>query len=142
MKSFLKYCADEDVELRVFYAEISSLKGQKEEKKQIQYLSPPVTMAVLSAYGTDTAKHRRNRMLLILLYDSGARVQEMSDLNLSSLHLDAPHPFVTLVGKGRKTRNVPLLEKTVLHLQEYLKEFHTSSTVLQHHGWSAPQIVN
>lgn len=130
VKSFMKYCADEDIELRVFYAEIRSLKGQKEWKKPIQYLSPPATTAILSAYGTDTSKHRRNRMLLILMYDSGARVQELSDLNRSSLHLDARHPFITLVGKGRKTRNVPLMEKTILHLREYLKEFHAASAEL------------
>ena len=63
-------------------------------------------------------------MLLILLYDTGARVQELADLNLSSLHLEAANPFVTLIGKGRKSRNVPLMNKTVKHLQVYLKEFH------------------
>lgn len=63
-------------------------------------------------------------MMLIMLYDTGARVQELADLNISSLHLDVQNPFVTLIGKGRKSRNVPLLNKTVLHLNEYLKEFH------------------
>ena len=79
---------------------------------------------VLSAYDTATAKHRRNRMMLIMLYDTGARVQELADLNISSLHLREQNPFVTLIGKGRKSRNVPLLNKTVQHLQIYLKEFH------------------
>jgi len=59
-----------------------------------------------------------------MLYDSGARVQELADLTLSSLHLDVPNPFVTLIGKGRKSRNVPLLKRTVQHLEVYLKEFH------------------
>lgn len=62
--------------------------------------------------------------MLILLYDSGARVQELSDLNISSLHIDAPNPYITLVGKGRKIRNVPLMAKTVKHLEIYLREFH------------------
>ena len=63
-------------------------------------------------------------MMLILLYDSGARVQELSDLSMSSLHIDAPNPYITLVGKGRKFRNVPLIEKTVKHLEIYLREFY------------------
>lgn len=66
-------------------------------------------------------------MLLILLYDTGARVQELSDLNLSSLHLEAKNPYVTLVGKGRKSRNVPLIAKTVQHLNTYLNDFHPSN---------------
>lgn len=62
--------------------------------------------------------------MLIMLYDTGARVQELADMNISSLHLREQNPFVTLIGKGRKSRNVPLLNKTVQHLQVYLKEFH------------------
>lgn len=126
IKSFLKYSSDEDIELRSFYTSICSIKAPKEIKKPIQYLAPEATKRILAATDTNTAKHRRNRMLLILMYDSGARVQELADLNISSLHLSENKPFITLIGKGRKTRNVPLMEKTILHLKEYLKEFHSS----------------
>ena len=74
----------------------------KEEKTPIVYLQPKATAAILVAFDSKTSKHRRNRMLLILMYDTGARVQELSDLNVSSLHLDMKNPFVTLVDKGRK----------------------------------------
>lgn len=124
IRSFLKYCSEEDFELRGIYTEICKIKKLKEEKHPIQYLQPNATLAILSAYDTKTSKHRRNRMMLIMLYDTGARVQELADINLSSLHLDIENPFVTLIGKGRKGRNVPLLKKTVQHLFEYFKEFH------------------
>lgn len=125
IRSFLKYCSEEDFELRGIYSEVCSIKKVKEEKKPIVYLQPTATAAILSAFETTTAKHRRNRMMLIMLYDTGARVQELADLNISSLHLREKNPFVTLIGKGRKSRNVPLLNKTVQHLHEYLKEFHS-----------------
>lgn len=128
IRSFLKYCSEEDFELRGIYSDICTIKKQKEEKKPIEYLQPNATAAILSAYDTSTSKHRRNRMMLIMLYDTGARVQELADLNLSSLHLDMANPFVTLIGKGKKSRNVPLLQKTVKHLEVYLKEFHTENT--------------
>ncbi|HAE62862.1 MAG TPA: integrase [Eubacteriaceae bacterium] len=124
IRSFLKYCSEEDFELRGIYTEVCTVKKQKEEKHPIEYLQPKATAAILSAYDINTSKHRRNRMLLIMLYDTGARVQELADLNLSSLHLDMVNPFVTLIGKGRKSRNVPLLKKTVQHLGEYLREYH------------------
>ena len=124
IRSFLKYCSDEDFELRGIYSEVCTVKKQKEEKKPIEYLQPKATAAILSAYDTKTAKHRRNRMILIMLYDTGARVQELADLNISSLHLEMDNPYVTLIGKGRKSRNVPLLQKTVKHLRLYLQEFH------------------
>ena len=124
IRSFLKYCSEEDFELRGIYTDVCSVKKVKEEKKAIQYLKPKATSAILSAYDVDTSKHRRNRMMLILLYDSGARVQELADLNISSLHIGEVNPYITLVGKGRKSRNVPLMAKTIKHLNVYIQEFH------------------
>lgn len=72
IRSFLKYCADEDFELRGIYNEICSVRKVKEEKKPMEYLQSAATKAILAAYDTRTAKHRRNRMILILLYDTGA----------------------------------------------------------------------
>ncbi|MDI6915552.1 MAG: tyrosine-type recombinase/integrase [Desulfitobacteriaceae bacterium] len=60
-----------------------------------------------------------------MLYDTAARAQEIVDLTLRDLHLvNVKSPFVTLTGKGNKSRNVPLMEKTVAHINNYLREFH------------------
>jgi Site-specific recombinase XerD len=63
VRSFLKYCSEEDFELRGVYTDVCSVRKLKEEKKPIEYLQPEATLAILSAYDTDTAKHRRNRMI-------------------------------------------------------------------------------
>ncbi|NSW92769.1 MAG: tyrosine-type recombinase/integrase [Firmicutes bacterium] len=77
---------------------------------------------------TDTKKGRRNRMMLIMLYDTAARAQELVDITLRDLHIvNIKSPFVTLNGKGNKSRNVPLMEKTVEHINQYLQEFHPHS---------------
>ena len=61
IRSFLKYCADEDFELRGIYNDVCTVRKVKEEKKPIEYLQPEATKAILSSYDTRTAKHRRNR---------------------------------------------------------------------------------
>ena len=43
---------------------------------------------------------------------------------MGQLHLDAEVPYITILGKGRKYRNIPLMEKTIQHLRRYIKEFH------------------
>ena len=125
LRSFLEYAADEEAELMAIYNSACTVKGLKVKKRAIEYLERKAMVALLKTPNTTTNKGKRNRMLLILLYDTAARVQEIVDIRLCDLHLEVQTPFVTLHGKGNKWRTVPLMEKTVLHLRQYLKEFHS-----------------
>jgi integrase/recombinase XerD len=62
----------------------------------------------------------RNRALLELLYATGARVQEVSDLTLERVNLE--YRYVRCVGKGGKERIVPLGTSAVKALQRYLQD--------------------
>jgi len=70
---------------------------------------------------TNTKQGRRDLSLISFLYDSGARVQELIDLTPASLNLNKPY-YVTLFGKGRKKRIVPLQDQQVALLQCYMEE--------------------
>jgi site-specific recombinase XerD len=63
-------------------------------------------LKILTLFGAiDPVTGRRDRALLLLLYNTGARVQELVDLDVSDLRRD-PVPLVTLRGKGRKQRTL------------------------------------
>lgn len=127
IRSFLKFAGDEDVELMKFYLSIYPIKSLKIQRKPIEYMSGSAITTFLDAFKTNTIKNRRNRMLLILTYELGMRISEVTNLTLASLHLDIDNPYVTVVGKGNKTRQVPITNKTVMHLHEYLKEFNNDN---------------
>lgn len=125
LKSFMEYCADEDITLVATCNDVCSVRGMKEHKKSVLYMTEEAIETLLKTPKTDTVKGRRNRMMLIMLYDTAARAQELVDITLRDLHLvNAKAPFVTLTGKGNKSRNVPLMEKTVAHINLYLQDFH------------------
>jgi integrase/recombinase XerD len=63
---------------------------------------------------------RRDRALLELLYATGCRASEVSNLKLTDMHLDEGHCICR--GKGDKQRLVPLGKRAILGLQDYLKE--------------------
>ncbi|MGH3504209.1 MAG: tyrosine-type recombinase/integrase [Nocardioidaceae bacterium] len=142
VKAFLAYCSHEDITLIALAQAAKTLRAPASPKKPIDYLSEPETRAVLSAFDGTTTKSHRNRMLLILLYDTAARVGELTDLTLQDLHLAEPG-YLTLTGKRNKTRTVPLTAKAIEHLRVYLEEFHSNTATLSatrpvfyslHHG--------
>lgn len=133
LKSFLKYAAWQDPALMALHEIAATIRAPKAPKKPVEHLAPAATAAILAAPGSTTTISRRNRTLLIVLYDSAARVSEITDATIADLHLAKP-AFITLTGKGRKTRNMPLMDKTVEHLRAYLGEFHPN----QHKHPNAP----
>ena len=106
--------------------QVLGIPYKKAEKHQVGYLSEDETKKLLAAPDTESRKGRRDQAILTLLYDSGARVQELADLRVGDLRLDSPAQ-VKLTGKGRKTRSVPLMDKTTALLQNYLSEQHLDS---------------
>ena len=70
----------------------------------------------------------RNRFIMIMLYDTGARIQELLDITVKDLNLEIETPCVYLHGKGNKVRCIPLMNKTIVHLKEYMKHFHPVAT--------------
>lgn len=120
VKSFLNFASAEEITLVAVYQAAKNIKAPATPRKPIEYLQEEETTAILAAYDGKNLKSRRNRMLLILLYDSGARVGEITALTIEDLTLAIP-ARVTLTGKRDKSRIVPLGAKTVEHLKVYLE---------------------
>jgi len=124
LKSFFHYCALEDSALMALYMDLQKIRSQRIVRNRVDYLSETALKVLLKQPDPSTQFGMRDRFLMILLYDSGARIQELLDLQLRDLHLKDQTPCLYLTGKGKKTRAVPLMEKTIAHLNQYLKQFH------------------
>ena len=77
-------------------------------------------------------------ILLSVLYDTAARVQELADLEIKDVRIEKPS-VITLHGKGNKTRQVPIMDKTQNLLQHYLDR-HMGNTYISQ--GSRPLFIN
>jgi site-specific recombinase XerD len=119
--SFARFLQYQNPDNLIEWQRILSIPMKKTEKKSINYLALDGIKALLKTPDQGTVAGRRDLALLTLLYDTGARVQELVDLTPSQLRFDKPYT-VKLVGKGNKARIVPLMEPTKQVLQRYMEE--------------------
>ena len=119
--SFFRYIQAEEPAGILHFQEISAIPIKKAKKVMVEYLAPESIKLILEQPDRHTPKGRRDLTLLSVLYDSGARVQELIDARICDVNLQAP-AAITLTGKGNKTRRVPIMKNTVSLLQSYMTE--------------------
>ena len=123
IKSFLSYLEYENPVYMFECQKIRSIPLKKAEKKSIKYLTIDGIKLLLQLPNRANRQGRRDFALLALLYDTGARVQEIADLMAENIRCTQPYT-IKITGKGQKTRIIPLLDAQVVHLFNYMKENH------------------
>ncbi len=68
-----------------------------------------------------TPEAKRDRAMLEIMYATGLRVTELVSLDLTDVQLDGEKPYVRLIGKGNRERQIPLLDQPVQELSEYIR---------------------
>lgn len=130
--SFYRYLQYQSLDDIYQCQKILSIKSKKLPNQTMTYLSIDGIKLLLQQPDTTTKKGRRDLALLSLMYDTGARVQEVIDLTPSMLHLGKTST-IKIIGKGNKARLVPMLDAQTIHLRSYLKEFQLGSPVAKLH---------
>lgn len=123
LRRFLEYLGSRDVSMQYLYLEAKQVKRQKSAKTKVCGMSAEAVDALLDAPDTTTAIGRRDLTFLTVMYATGARLDEVRSLTAGQVHLDAPKPYVNLVGKGGKARVGYLLPRATRILRAYMKEF-------------------
>ncbi|MDR1584109.1 MAG: site-specific integrase [Prevotellaceae bacterium] len=123
LHSFVRYMQYNDIEKLKQWQEVLSIRPKKEAGRTLNYLTVEGIKLLLAQPDIATVRGRRHLAMLSLLYDTGARVQELADLTIGSLRISSQPYTVRIVGKGRKIRIVPLMNEQVQILKAYIADY-------------------
>lgn len=124
VRVFLEYVGSRDVSLMYLYQDARSIKRQKCTRKKVSGLARDAVAAMLSSPDPATSIGKRDLVFMTLLYATAARLDEILSVKIKQLHTDEKKPYVTIVGKGQKTRTLYLLPRAVSHIKKYVHEVH------------------
>ena len=124
IRKFLGYLGHREVGALQISNEASHVERMKTTKKKVSGMSRDAISALISASDTSTSAGRRDQALIVTMYGTAARLDEMPSLKVGQLYLTGSSPHVVFIGKGQKVRTLSLEPKAVEYLICYLREFH------------------
>jgi len=121
LHAFFRYVQTEEPSGIFNYQKIISIPIKKAKQPIVEYLTSNAIKILLRQPDKHTSKGRRDLTLISVLYDTGARVQEVCDIRVRDVVLQEPATMI-LTGKGNKIRHVPIMKNTAVLLQRYISE--------------------
>lgn len=119
IRTFMRYVAQEEPSAVALAQRALAIPMKRFDRPLLGYLSRPELQAILDAMDLDSPSGRRDHLLVSLLYNTGARVSEI--LQLQRQHVrEQPSPWIEMQGKGRKQRALPLWKSVAKELKAHL----------------------
>lgn len=129
IRSFFRWVAVGNPELVGMATRILAIPVKRTDRRLIHPLTREEIDALLTAPDQSNWRGRRDCALMLTLYNTGARVSEITALRRDHFEF-GPSTFVHLLGKGRKHRDIPLWPKTAQVLKAWFREQSVAATPL------------
>ena len=129
--SFFSFLMVEEPQYMQQSQKILAIPMKKTDKPPLMYLPLDSIRGLLEQPDRTTIQGKRDAVLLSLLYDTGARVQELVDLKVCDIALNDTVTII-LTGKGGKSRIVPVMKPTGELLKQYMEGSGLTSPVYGH----------
>jgi len=121
LHTFFEYAAGWAPEMLLEVARVEDIPAKRTPPPETHYLERDEVQALFASLPANGHEALRDRALLLFLYNTGARVQEVADIRVENLELGSK-PRVRLHGKGGKWRICPLWDETASILIKLLAE--------------------
>ena len=127
LRTFFRYVAGQEPTVMARCHRICEIPLKRTKHKKMDYLEDKETSALLKSVDQTSRNGLRDYALLMFFYNTGARVQEVADVQIDDLRLQTPFQ-VKLTGKGNKERICLLWPETVDALENYIQNRGTDAS--------------
>lgn len=121
IRSFLIFVLEEAPEYSAIAKKGLAMPFQKHDIPVLDFITKDEFESLLLACKIGTAIGNRDKLMLLMLYNTGVRVSELIRISCKDI-IEGPRTCVKVMGKGRKERLLPLWKTTSLYLQKYTKD--------------------
>ncbi len=128
VRSYIRYCSSQEVSLLGMYLKLSDIPPLRYDKSTEEAMTEEAMKAILRQ-PPNTRKGIRDLTFMVMLYETAARVSELTNLRIENLFLDDALPHVIIRGKGKKTRSIPLTKPACEHIRHYMGVYHGKESV-------------
>lgn len=118
VRSFLKFAARHDPAHLSVIEQALAVPMKRFDRRMVGFVPREQMLAVIDV-PTDTWVGQRDRLMLTLMFNTGARVSEVISLRVVDVVL-GPTSSIRLHGKGRKQRTLPLWKSTAKAIKDWL----------------------
>ncbi len=125
--AYMHYAALRRPELIQIYMNVSEVPYVTVPSKVREIIENREALAMLLAAPGQSRIGIRDRMVLVMLYDTAIRADELIGLDLSDVNIAGDEPYIRVRGKGDKERLVALTKQSVPLIQQYLSLYHQQS---------------
>lgn len=127
IRSFLRYVSFQDPTCLPMVQRVLAIPMKRFERPMLDSLSREEMQAIINAPDSSTWSGHRDRVMFATLYNTGARVSEIIKIRADNFRLNHGSSL-TIDGKGRKQRSIPLWKSTAAQIAKWLKRIDNNKT--------------
>ena len=124
--SYVKYAASKRTSLYQIYLNISEVPYVTVPVKIRDIIEDKNAIKALLSAPKPSLKGIRDQIILVLLYDTAIRVNELISLNYNDVNISADKPYLRIHGKGDKERIVAISDKVIPLVKQYISLYHNN----------------
>ena len=122
--AYMKYVSSRRSDMIQIYLDIMTIPYVAVPSRVREIIEDKNAIKKLLEAPRPSKKGIRDQVILVILYDTAIRADELLGLDLADVNIHAELPYIRVHGKGDKERIVALSEKTIPLIRQYISIYH------------------